>query len=153
MDTMIDSCIVNEGEHIEVICYYTEQKIENSDNTIIYIRKYVPSHRIDDFEDESELKRLIGLFRVPNYNLFYKIKTESLKVHMDGNNFKVVYSDPLELQKQIMNKLLYAYQDQNGSRIDIVAENADKYLAKMDANIMLGLYREFINKCGVNFED
>lgn len=153
---MIDSCIVNDGEHIEIICYYTETVIHNSDDTTTTIRRYIPSENADDFEnynDPNDLKRIIGLFRVPNYNLYYKIKTESLKVHLEGNNLKVIYSDPLLLQKQIMNRLLYAYQDQNGNRTDIVAENSDKYLAKMDANIMFGLYREFINKCGVSFEE
>jgi len=153
---MIDSCIVNDGEHIEIVCHYIENKIENSDGTTSTIRKHVPSYIVENFEsenDSNELKRIIGLFRVPNYNLYYKIKSESLKMHIEGNQLKVIYCDPLLLQKQIMGRLLYAYQDQNGTRIDIVAENADKYIAKMDANIMFGLYKEFIAKCGVNFND
>lgn len=151
---MIDSCIINDGEHIEITCYYTEEEIVNSDGTKIFIRKHIPSEQVENFEndnDPNDLKRIIGLFRFPNYNLYYKIKTESLKVHLEGNNLKVVYCDPLSLQRQIMNKLLYAYQDHNGTRIDIVAENIEKYLTKMDANIMFGLYKEFIKKCGINF--
>lgn len=136
------SLLVNSDDHIEVKAYFVIQEMGGLQQKIYMIED--PSKTLLD----GNIIFYIAYFRYPNYDLYHTIIDKSTKIDVTSN---MVYINPKEVEKWIINLLLYAIVDMNGERIDITNENRVSILTQIDPSVLDGIYLEFRKKCCIHF--
>lgn len=135
------SFIVDNTDYIEIKAYFKEKVIDNKK-----YYQYYDSRIIEENPNLlDEIKPKIGLFKRPDYQLYYRIRTNSVMI---DPKTKILYVHPTLLEDNVMKTLLFALIDHNSFRLDITEESRSKIFNKLDPIVLNGLYREFMRKFG-----
>lgn len=135
------SFIVDNTDYIEIKAYFKERIIDNKK-----YYQYYDSSIIDENPNLlDEVKPKMGLFKRPDYQLYYRIRTNSVII---DNKTKILYVHPTVLEDNVMKTLLFALIDHNSFRLDITEESKKTIFNKLDPVVLNGLFREFMKKFG-----
>lgn len=157
-----NSIIVDNSTYLEVKCHFIQSKRTVKNEQGLDVEElsltFIPSEMYESMsldkdmlgEEGQTLSYVIGLFKKPNYKTYYIVKTKSISIDQRS---KILYTNPVRLENEIINMFLFAIQDKTGNRTDITNENKKDLVGSINPAIINGLAKEFIKVCGVDFSD